>query len=74
MVPVAQRSDADEDSPSTELSTLIDDLMPVKYGLSAKGVSRLFPFHVAFDKECNIVQAGAVRGDPDILFFLLFIK
>lgn len=66
------RSDADEDSPSTELSTLIDDLMPVKYGLSAKGVSRLFPFHVAFDKECNIVQAGASlqkvvpmeQGDP----------
>ena len=43
--------------------------MPVKYGLSAKGVSRLFPFHVAFDKECNIVQAGAVRGEPDIYFY-----
>jgi hypothetical protein len=40
---------------------MIDDLMPVKYGLGAKGIARLFPFHVAFDKECNIVQAGAVR-------------
>jgi hypothetical protein len=47
--------------------------MPVKYGLSAKGVSRLFPFHVAFDKECNIVQAGAVRLNPDIFLFLLFL-
>jgi hypothetical protein len=35
---------------------------PLKYGLNAKLLGRLFPFHVMFDKECNVVQAGLVHS------------
>lgn len=34
--------------------------IPLKHGLNGKSVGRLYPFHIIFDKDCNIMQAGPV--------------
>jgi hypothetical protein len=51
--------------------------MPLRHGINAKALSRLYPFHIMFDKECNIVQTGHVlqkiipmeAGEPMSQFF-----
>jgi len=44
---------------STSTNTLsINELMPMKHGLRARDVARLYPFHIMFDKQCDVVQAG----------------
>ncbi|ELR15845.1 heme NO binding domain containing protein [Acanthamoeba castellanii str. Neff] len=43
---------------ASESTTTATQKAPLKHGLNAKSLGRLFPFHIMFDKECNIVQAG----------------
>ncbi len=45
----------------SESTTTATQKAPLKHGLNAKSLGRLFPFHIMFDKECNIIQAGPVR-------------
>ncbi len=44
----------------SESTTTATQKAPLKHGLNAKSLGRLFPFHIMFDKECNIIQAGPV--------------
>lgn len=48
-------------SPSSSASASTSDLRrsrPHPIGLPPKGLSRLFPFHIVFDRECLVQQAG----------------
>lgn len=57
VVDARQASDLDDDATSADSA---EDAMSLKYGINARGIAKLYPFHIMFDKECNIVQAGKV--------------